>query len=172
MSSSSITIQEQRHHIWKVGTYISGILAVLLTLVFWNIPDPLWVGILRLLAFIFFSLAVFGVLKCMGDPLTVTLRSTSEHLIVNYSQGDSVVQKEQFERSSIDNFLVAADSPVNWIPLFYPESKTIKISFNDGHQDLNLFEYSGRTLFFAEPNIQEALTFLESQDIGVPASSS
>ncbi|MCW9708303.1 hypothetical protein [Fodinibius salsisoli] len=165
--STSITIQEHRHHIWKTGTYVSVFLAVLLGIIFWNATDPLWIGIFRLAAFIFFSLSIFGLLKSMGTPLTITLSSSSDHLLVNYHQGDDVVQKEQFECSSIDDFTVSTDTPVNWFPFLYPPSATIKVAFNDGHKDLNLFEYSGRTLFFEKPKLQEVLTFLRSQNIPV-----
>ncbi len=165
-------LQLQRNHIWKIGTYVSGSLAVLLGIIFWNATDPLWIGIFRLAAFIFFSLMVFGILKNMGDPLTITLSCTSDHLLIDYEQGDKLVQEEQFERSSIADFIVSTETPVNWLPFLYLQSGTIKVTFNDGHHDLHLFEYGGRTLFFEKAEIEEALHFLRSQDIVVqPAKS-
>ena len=167
--SNTITIREQEYHLWKTGTYIAGLLSLFFGLVFWNLTDPLWVGIFRLLAFIFFSLAVFGVLKRLGGPLKIVISNSPEYLTVEYQQKDKTVQQEQFERSTIQGFQSSGSSPKRWLSSVIPSpsSKTLFICFNDQAHNLPLFEYSGRTLFFSSSTIREVEHYLRKEDIPV-----
>lgn len=162
---SSITIREQRHSIWKTGTCIAGGLTILFGLIYWNLSDPLWAGIFRLIAFIFFSLTIFGALKLIGDPLTVTINSTPDRLSIGYKQKEKTVREDQFKPSDIQDFIITTDEQSFWRRYLHPGSATLKIRFNDDQHDLHLFEYSGRILFFEETAIQEVYAFLNKQHV-------
>lgn len=159
----SITIEEQRHQAWRTGTFICGGLTLLFGLLFWYQPDPLWVGILRLIAFIFFSLTVFGVLKLLDGPVSITITSTPTHIRLNYRQNEKTVREEEFEQSAIEDFILSRDKKSPWRQYLQPRSATLKVRFNDDHRDLHLFEYGGRTLFFNESMLLEIQDFLHAR---------
>lgn len=161
--SNSMTIQEQRHQVWRTGTFIAGGLTILFSFLFWYQSDPLWVGILRLTAFIFFSLTIFGLLKLLDGPVSIKINSTPTHLQVNYQQKEKTVRKEQFEQSAIQELILSTEDKPLWKRYLQPHSSTLKVRFNDGHRDLYLFEYSGRTLFFNEATLLQLQNFLKDQ---------
>lgn len=161
--SNSLTIQEQRHQIWKKGTIAAGSLTILFGLLFYNQSDPLWAGLLRLAAFIFFSLTVFGALKLLNGPLTITIHSSPTHLKINYRMKEKNVRKEQFEQSAIQEFIPSTEYKPFWKQLLQPRSSTLKVRFSDGHRDIPLFEYGGRILFFDEATLARVQKFLTSQ---------
>lgn len=158
----SITIEEQRHQVWKTGTVIAGTLTILFSFLFWYQSDPLWVGILRLIAFIFFSLTVFGALKLLDGPVSITITSTPTHIQLNYRQNEKTVREEEFEQSAIEDFILSTGDKSPLKHFLQPRSATLKVRFNDGHRDLHLFEYGGRTLFFSESMLLEVLDFLHA----------
>lgn len=167
-ATPSVTIYEQRHEAWKSGTCMAAALALLFGLLFWWASDPLWIGILRLTAFIFFSLAVFGTLKLLSDPFEVTLSSQSDKLLVDYKQKEEIVHKEQFDCSSIQKLVLSTREKPLWSRYLQPNTATVLINFNDNNQDVHLFEYSGRTLFFDESSLHEVFKFLKQQNVAVP----
>lgn len=158
----SITIEEQRHQVWKTVTVTAGTLTTLFGFLFWYQSDPLWVGILRLIAFIFFSLTVFGALKLLDGPVSITITSTPTHIQVNYRQNEKTVQEEEFEQSTIEDFVLSTGDKSPLKHYLQPRSATLKVRFNDDHRDLHLFEYSGRTLFFEESMLSEVQGFLHA----------
>lgn len=161
--SNSITIEEQRHHVWKIGTFIAGGLTILFSILFWYQSDPLWVGILRLIAFIFFSLTVFGALKLLDGPVSITIGHTPTHFQIIYQQNEKKIREEEFERSAIQEFIFSTENKSPWKRYLKPRSATLKIRFNDGRSDLHPFEYGGRTLFFNESALLEIQDFLNAQ---------
>lgn len=165
--SNTITIREQQYQLWKTGTYLAAVLSLVFGLIFWNLTNPFWVGIFRLLAFVFFSLAVFGVLKRLGGPLKIIINATPEYLTIEYQQKDKIVQQEQFERSTIEGFQPSENKQERWLSsvISSPSSQTLVICFNDQAHNLPLFEYSGRTLFFSQSTIQEVESYLDKENI-------
>lgn len=160
---NSITVQEQRHQVWKTGTVIAGGLSLLFGLLFWSQPDPFWVGILRLIAFIFFTLTVFGALKLLEGPLNITIHYTPDHLKLSYKMKEKNVQEEQFEQSSIQEFIhYTGDKPI-LNRYLQPHSATLMVRFNDEHRDLPLFEYGGRILYFDKNTLEQIQNFLNTQ---------
>lgn len=159
----SITIEEQRHQVWKTGTIVAGAITILFSFLFWYQSDPLWVGILRLIAFIFFSLTVFGALKLLDGPVSITITSTPTHIQVNYRQDEKTVQQEEFEQTAIKDFVLTTGDKSPLKHYLHPRSATLKVRFNDDHRDLHLFEYGGRILFFNESTLLEVQDFLHGQ---------
>ncbi|HLR33117.1 MAG TPA: hypothetical protein VK074_11545 [Fodinibius sp.] len=167
--NNSITIREQRYGVWKTGTLIAGGLTVIFGALFWYQTDPLWTGILRLVAFICFSLAVFGSLRLMEGPLSVSLSSTPRLLRITYRKNKKIVRKDEFEHADIQEFIRTTDGIPRWDQYLQPHSETLKVRFHDEHHDLQLFEYSGRTLFFHETALSKVQDFLQARDTSAPA---
>ena len=158
----TLSIQEQINDFWKYGTYFAAAVSLLFAILFWNMPDPLWAGIFRLAAFIFFSFAVFGILKQLGGPLHLTITPTPEYLLIEYRKKDKKVHQEKIERRTILEFAVAEEEPPWQIGRLYPRKlSTLLVCFKDDDQRIPLFEHDGRTLFFDTQTIIKTEHFLE-----------
>ena len=165
--SNTITVEEQTHRYWKRGTILAGILCVLTFTIFWNLSSPFWESILRLVAFIFFALAVLGYLNIMNGSLTITLHFTDSLLEVSYQRQDKTIQEEEFDLATIKN-INPTKSKQNLIQkLFQPESSTLAVDFSDTDRTLYLIEFGGRPLFFDPDTIEQIVQFLSDHDIRV-----
>lgn len=162
---NTITVEEQTHRYWQIGTYSSAGLCVLFFILFQMIDSPFWGGISRLVSFIFFALAVLGMLNMMSSALTIILHSTEEHLIVTYQKNDETIHEEQFDRKTIKK-VVSSESQKNIVnSLLQPNSATLKCAFTDTDKDLFLIEFGGRPLFFDQQTITRIKNFLAVQKI-------
>lgn len=154
------------HSAWKTISIISGILCAVFFLVFWNLTDPFWRGIIRLGSFIFFAITVLGCLKLMNGPLVVRLSSTKDLLLVSYQKKEKVIHKEEFERESIQN-VTATEPSSSLLRYVQPKSIAYKINFSDTDRDLYLFEFSGRPLLFSAASQKKIKDFLQGLEIDV-----
>lgn len=158
--NTPLTIKEKIDPLWKYGTSIAGVLTLLFSLLFWNLSDPLWVGIFRLVAFIFFSYAVFGILKQLGGPLRLVISYTPEYLHIKYSKKEKIVQQEKIELNTIREFTIVEESSLlDWLS-DYPKPATLHIRFRDQDHSRPLFEHDGRILFFDRKTISETDHYL------------
>ena len=163
--SDSITIEEQTHYYWKQGTILSAVLCLITFTVFWNLGTPLWSGILRLVAFIFFALTILGYLNIMNGCLTITLYFTDSLLQVDYQRQDKTIQEEEFDLSTISS-VKPTQSKQNLIQkVFQPESATLSVDFTDTDRKLYLIEFGGRPLFFDPHTIEQIVGFLSDHGI-------
>ncbi len=163
--STSVTVQEDIHNIWKTGSIISALLCIILFLLYTNMDDPFWTGILRLGAFVFFAVAILGGLKLMGSSLRVTLSFTDEFLLVTYQKNEKVVHEEQFKRETIKKIFTASPRGNLLYAYLQPSSKIFKVSFTDTSKDLYLFEFGGRPLLFDSASQQTITSFLKELKI-------
>jgi hypothetical protein len=161
-----LTVREQMHGFWKMITITFGILCAIFFLIFWNLTDPFWTGIVRLGSFIFFAITVLGCLKLMSGPLQITLSSTDELLLVSYQKKGEIIQEEQFDRDSI-NEVRPINPSGNLIQYLQPNSKAFKINFTDSERDLYLFEFGGRPLLFGAPSQQKIAHYLQQLEIDI-----
>lgn len=158
---SSITVHESTHWLWKTGTIISGIFCIVFFAVFWNISDPFWTGIFRLVAFVFFAIAMLGSLQLMDGPLKITLSSDKDLLLVAYQKKGKEVQEEQFDRETIKE--ITPERPKqNMLRLLQPDAVTFRINFNDTDSDLYLFQFRGRPLLFDQSSQKEIMDYFKN----------
>lgn len=163
--NESITVQEQRHKIWKIATIGSAVLCGTFLLIYWYLSDPFWISIIRLCAFIFFSGTVLGYLKLRDGPLRITLNSSDKLLLISYQKKGETVQEEQFERGSIKE-IISTGSQQNLVNRFLqPNAAAFKISFTDSDRILYLFEFGGRPLLFDRPSQKKIKRFLQGREI-------
>lgn len=163
--NKSITIQEQRHEIWKTATIVSAALCVIFLLIYWYLADPFWISIIRLCAFISFAGTVLGYLKLRDGPLHITLNSSDELLLISYQKKGKTIQEEQFERGSIKE-IISTSSQQNLVNRFlHPKTAVFKISFTDSDRTLYLFEFGGRPLLFDRPSQKKIEKFLHNLEI-------
>lgn len=162
-----LTIQEQRHNIWKTSSIISAVLCIVLFLVFWNTRDPFWTGIFRLGAFIFFAGAVISYLKIMDGPLQVSLSSTDKLLLVTYQKKGETIQEEEFKRDTIKQIVPTSNGKDQLISYLQPGTATFEVSFKDTDRELFLFEFGGRPLFFDQSSQKKITNYLN--EIGIDA---
>ncbi|NGP87984.1 hypothetical protein G3569_06435 [Aliifodinibius halophilus] len=163
--ATPITVKEYAHNLWKAGTFTSAILCLTLFITFWNISDPFWSGIVRLTAFIFFALAVLGLLKLMNGPLRVTLEKTEGLLLISYQKKGTVIQEEQFEIDTIKQILPAQPGYNPLYTLVKATPVAFKVNFNDTERELFLFEFSGRPLLFTKAEQEKIKQFLQAAEI-------
>jgi hypothetical protein len=148
-----------------MGTYLSGLVCLILFLFFWNISDPFWAGIFRFASFMFFALAVLGLLKLMNGPLTVTLSSSSNHLEVIYQKKDEAIHQDHFDRSTITNVVAIKGEQDIINHYLQPDLVAMKLNFSDSDRDMFLFEFGGRPRFFDPDAIRQVKNFLEDEGI-------
>lgn len=161
--STSITVRESSHRLWKTGTIASAVLCILFFAIFWNTPDPFWTGIFRFGAFIFFAIAMMGYLKLMDGPMEITLSYDQDSLLVSYFKKGKEIQEEQFEKNTIEKIVPTRPSN-DFLTLIQPDVATFQIDFNDTDRDLYLFEFRGRPLLFNEHSQTEIKKFLKDID--------
>ncbi|HEX6983599.1 MAG TPA: hypothetical protein VF181_12640 [Balneolaceae bacterium] len=164
--TDSVSVQEEMHSFWTKATYVCGILTIISFLVYLTSNDPLWSSILSFITFIFFALAVLGCLKIMNGPLTVTLETENNHLLVSYNKNLDIIQEEQFERSTIKEVRLTGEGRNVVSSYLLPKATALRIHFTDTDTKLYLFEFGGRPLFFNQTDLQEIRSFLEEN--GVP----
>src|SRR5699024_1902300 len=107
---ATLTFQEDYHALWRYGTWVAAGLSLFFALMFWSSTNPLWVGIFRLIAFIFFSFSVFGLLKRVKGPLQLAISRTPEDVIIEYRKKEKVVHKEKIERAAIGDVIIFEES--------------------------------------------------------------
>jgi hypothetical protein len=163
----SVSVQEEMHSFWTKATYICGILTVITFLIFLASKEPLWSNILSLITFIFFALAVLGSLKIMNGPLTDTLKTDNNHLLVTYNKNLEIIQEEQFERLTIQEVKLTGEGRNVISSYLLPKAAALRVSFTDTDTKLYLFEFGGRPLFFNQTDLQEITSFLEKNGIRV-----
>lgn len=159
----SMTIYEQRHEIWRKGTYASAVLTILFFIFYWNISDPLWIGILRLVTFIFFTLTVFGTLKLIEPPMEVKLSFNTNYLLISYVQNGKEVLNEQFDRSAIKSILHTTNGLPFWTHYLHPQSAILKVGFKDEQQKSPLIKYRGRPLLFEQNKLLEVQEWIDEE---------
>ncbi len=170
--SNSITVREESNYkFWKMGTYLSAALCLVLFLIFWNVSDPFWGGIFRFVSFIFFALAVLGSLQIMNGPLVVTLSSSDDRLEVVYRKKKKALHKEQYKRSTVVNVSLLKGKQNILQQYLQPNLSTMKINFSDSDRELHLFEFSGRPLYFDQASIQQLKKFFADEGIELGARS-
>lgn len=103
----------------------------------------------------------------MNGPLTVTINSTENHLLVTYNKNMEVIQEEQFERSTIKGVVLTGDGRNILSSYLLPDAAALKISFTDTDRKLFLFEFGGRPLFFNQSALQKIKSFLRENTIRV-----
>ncbi|TYP95119.1 hypothetical protein LX73_0414 [Fodinibius salinus] len=163
----SVQVEEQTHKYWKAGTYLSGLLCLVLFIIFWNLSDAFWISIFRLLSFAFFALTVLGYLNTMNGALNIIASFSDDKLLVTYKQGSRTIHEEQFDASSID-YLFLTQSGQNIIQRFFlPRSATMKVAFNDTENRLYVFEFGGRPLFLEQQMLEKIKAFFQNHDINV-----
>lgn len=159
----SVTIYEQRHDIWRKGTFASAVLTILFFILFWNISDPLWIGILRLVTFIFFTLTVFGTLKLMEPPMEVELSFNSNYLLISYVQNEKEVLNEQFDRSAIQSILPTSSDLPFWTHYLHPQSAILKVDFKGKQHKSPLIKYRGRPLLFKQDKLSDVQKWINKE---------
>lgn len=158
----SITISEENYDFWKTGAIISAVLSAITFTVFWNIDDPFWISITRLVAFIFFAMMILCYLQIMNGPIEITLKITDKIVLVSYQKNGRNIHEEQFEKDTIKE-IYPTTSGVNFLlRKLKPSIKTFKVSFTDTDKDLNMFEFSGRPLLFSKNSREEILQFFKN----------
>lgn len=160
-----LKIREQTHKIWKTLSMISGVLCILLFLIFWYTNDAFWTGIFRLGAFIFFAGAVLSYLKIMNGPLTVSLETTDDLLVVSYHKKGETIHEEEFDKNSIKKVEITNSDNNLLSSYLQPRSASFKVHFTDTERELFLFEFSGRPLSFDQKTQRKVTDYLATLGI-------
>lgn len=164
----SIILNEKYSDNWKPTLYFSLLLAILAFILYLTIGDVLWSGILRLAAFISFSLSVFCMLKAMEGKKTFRISIKDNHLAIAYLEKEDVARKEVHTLDEID--FIYKEPHKYKLPLtdnnfFLADSSDFKIRFLNSDHDISLFKFGGRVLSVDEKTGTRLQQFLESHNL-------
>lgn len=162
---ASLKVEEVKSKYWRPLTIFLGIICIIFFVLFWNLEDPFWVGIFRIISFLCFAGTIFGALKLMEGNLKLNLEITDQDLTVRYLKKERTVHKESYKLSTINNIFPVVPNE-NWsLPFLQNSFEGFLIDFSDSDQTLFLFEFGGRPLVFSEENRDRIIDFLSSYQL-------
>lgn len=155
-----ITIEEKYSGYWVQITFALAGATILFLLVYTNIDDVLWKGILRLAAFVFLAGTVLSGLKLIEGKHAITLEVKDGFLLLSCRRKNKKVSEDRFE---IDNM---ASLYIDHYSSFFGEEFVfndlhILIVLKDSDRPLNLVETGGRSLALSKENAAKAIRFIK-----------
>ncbi len=165
---STVTVNEKFSNYWITALYLSSGTALLTFILFWNINDVLWSGIMRLIAFIAFAVSIFCLLKVMEGKKSMKITKTDDALHVTYLKGKSVIQEDSVSISNIK--YIYRRSYDYYIPVFdlsigLADSYSFIIRLRDSADDYYLFEFGGRGLHLGKKAGKRLKSFFEDHNL-------
>ncbi|MGK7368932.1 MAG: hypothetical protein ACNS64_01855 [Candidatus Halalkalibacterium sp. M3_1C_030] len=146
----SIEVKEKYSNNWKPTLYSSLLIAIITFLLYLNLDDVLWGGVIRLIAFMSFSLSIFCMLKVMEGAKTFRLSVSDELLSVAYLKNDEILQTEEHRKEEIQSIYklpYQLKIPFTEYRFKLPGNRHFKVKFdNEEERDMSLFKFGGRVL--------------------------
>lgn len=159
--SQTLCIEEQREPYWKFVAAVTAILAVVLFVIYWNMSDVFWAGMVRLASFACFAGAILSGLKAVEGGITIEVHITNSTLIFRYLKKGKPVLEGEHELDNIESVSYAGSTSV-----FSSESNyVIIIKFRDSDKNFNLFHFSGRSIKLSRDDTHRLVQFLDEQGI-------
>lgn len=145
----TIVVNEKYSNNWKTMLYSSLAFAAITFIMYLNLNDVLWSGIVRLTAFISFSLSIFCMLKVMEGRKTFRLSVNDDSLHISYLKNNNIVQEDVLNQNKIESvYKVPSFYKLPLIDYQFSLSNTcnFKVRFTDSDRDISLLTFGGRFL--------------------------
>lgn len=145
----TIEINEKYSNNWRTTLYSSLAIAAVTFLIYLNLDDVLWSGIIRLIAFISFSLSIFCMLKVLEGKKTFRLTMKNGSLHVYYLKNGDIVQEEKLKRDDIQSIYKVPsliEFPFIDYTITLSSVYNFKVKFSDSEDASSLFRFGGRIL--------------------------
>lgn len=161
--NESIQIEEAREQYWKAATIAFSLLAVILFVIFWNMTDVFWTGIVRLASFISFAIAVLAGLKTRESGLSIEIYVSDQALNIQYLKKQNVIGENRHNRADVESI---SCFPANTL-FQLSRGNEFVIQFGDSDQEFDLFHFGGRTLKIDDLNAKRLIRFFRGHEIQV-----
>jgi len=169
--ANRLVLEEKYSAWWTQITIGLALSAVLLYLMYTNVDDVLWKGILRLGSFGFLAGAVLSGLKVMEGKHTIILVIVDEHLKVSYWKRERKVGEDIFRLENITALHIDRH-PSYFFPqnAWFAGEFQVVLDLYDSDRPLALAEVDGRRLILSQQTAAEAVRFIArlAPDAAVP----
>lgn len=144
-----ITVPESSSYAWKWTLYLSVLFAIIGLVIFYQLNNIVAANYVRLIAFIFFAVAVFASLKLMEGRRNIELEADDRKLIVAIKKKGAVIKETDYNLSKID-FIQPIPAmitlPVSDVTIPLRSSFTYKIKLTTEEKSFYLFHFGGAVL--------------------------
>lgn len=164
-------VLEEKYSTWWVQiTAGLSLTALLLFVLFSNMEDVLWKGIVRLASFGFLAAAVFSGLKVMEGKHTIILEIKDGHLTVTYRKRDRQVGEDIFDLDNITALYIDHLPSYLFSNDFIFNDLQVVMQLADSDRPLTLVERDGRALPLSRDTAGEAVKFIlaHAEDVSIP----
>lgn len=165
----SIEIKEKYSNNWKPTLYSSLLIALITYLIYLNLDDVLWGGIIRLIAFMSFSLSIFCMLKVMEGSKTFRVSVSGDSLSIAYLKNEDIVQTEELKKEEIQSIYklpYQLKLPFTDYGIKLPGNRDFKVKFYaDEEKDMSLFKFGGRVLTVDKESGEKLEQFLKTHNL-------
>lgn len=164
----AILIDEKYSNNWKLIFYTSLFLAAVTFLIHLNLNDVVWSGILRLVAFISFSLSIFCILKLFEGQKKFRVAVDGKSVHIAYLKKDKIVREEVLDLNDITGIYRTPSVyrvPVIGIQIQLSNTWLFKVSIADTEQDSSLFTFGGRALPVDQKSSLKLEQFLQTHNL-------
>lgn len=168
---SRLVLEEKYSAWWTQITVGLALLAIVLFVIYSNMDDVLWKGVLRLGSFGFLAAAVFSGLKVMEGKHSIILMVEDGHLVASYQKKGRQVGEDIFELDNITALYV------DHLPSYFFSSNEflfndlqVVMEQSDSDLPLTLAKVGGRSLPLSRKSADEAVRFItrHAEHIRIP----
>lgn len=159
--NQSLTVREQHSPLWRYAAITGAVLAVVLFIIYWNMTDVFWSGILRLASFVSFAGAIMSGLKAMESGLDIEISLSDRTLIINYYKKGNRINEQSQELEHVTS--IARVTPES--RLSGETANVFIVRYKDSNEDFDLFHFSGRTLQFDDTESRKLIDFFNKHRI-------
>ena len=166
--SNSIVVEEKFSSSWKNTFFYSLGLAAVLFLLYLYISNVIWIGILRLAAFISFSLAIFCLLRIMEGRKRLRVEVDDKNLRIVYLKKEKVLNEEVLSRSNIDSIYKKPSTfalPFTDIEFSLSNTWLFNIDMSNIERGGSLFRFGGKSLPVDKINSQQLEVFFKEHNL-------
>lgn len=165
---TSIVLSEKFSNNWKNTFYSSLGLAIVIFVFYLNTSDVIWTGILRLTAFISFSLSVFCLLKIMegGKRFRVAVNDQSLHIV--YMKNEKIIHEEVLHKNEIESIYRAPSIlrlPIVEREFTISNTWVFNIKLTDTRSASSLFKFGGKALAVDEQTGKRLENFFKDHNL-------
>lgn len=160
--TDQLVIREKYFKHWPTVSVVSLILSIVFFLVYHLIDDVLWIGYLRLAAFVCFAVALLSFFKVYDGRVEITVSIEDELVQSVYKVRDKIIFSTELPLSDIHKLKIDQLPNKSLYNDFTKSDKCVRFQRKDESAWFYFNEIESRVIPLSEENANRLLDFLET----------
>lgn len=156
-----LVIREKYSKYWPGVTVVSFVLSILFYISYHLLEDVLWIGYLRLTAFIFFAIALLSFFKVYDGQVEISLEIEDEFVKSEYKVRNKIIFRSENPISDFKKVKIDQLPNKSLYNDFMKSDKCVRYQRKDESAWFYFNEIESRVIPLSEKNAKRLRTFLE-----------